>query len=133
MGKLIVGLSPASYQFKNDVVFYCQETGQPSTPDHHTAIFKECVSQILQRMDSDFQVFMANLMDLPVWATIHYVDAPVDYSRAEPFKHAVRAFAITIWNTLSTKGCLDNNNLYLLESCSTEFAIVGQYLDADQA
>lgn len=133
MGKLIIGIDPGSYQFKNDVIHYCQETGQPSTPMHHKAIFQECLSQIFQKMDQDFQVFMANLMELPVWTTIHYVDAPVDYDQATPFKHAVRAFAITLWHTMHNKGCLNNQNIYILESCSDTLAIVGQYVDADQA
>lgn len=131
MPKIIFGMEQFGHQFKNDVIYYCQATGNPSTPESHTQIFHECLSQILAKMDADFQVFMTNLMMLPDWRTIHYLEEPINYQATAPFKDAVRAFAVLIWERLKNKGNLDQRYYYLLESCTDQYAVIGAYINAD--
>lgn len=130
MPKLIISLTPNGLVFKHEVIFYCQTTGQPSTPESWDAIYFECLSQIMQKMHPDFQSFMANMMELPCWATIHYLDTPVDYDLVDRFRNAMRAFAITVWHTMKMRAGLDDGLIYVLESCTDNMAIVGAYVDA---
>lgn len=133
MPKFIIGLDDQGYQFKNQVIYYCQITNQPSTPQHHDQIYHECLSQIFQKLNPDFQTFLYNLMELPVWATIYYLDGPVDYDKVAFFRDAVRAFGIFIWHTMRQRAGMDERYFYLLESCGPTVAIVGAYVNADVA
>ena len=130
MPKLIIGLTPHSYDFVNAVAHYCQTMEGPVTPQRRQDIFFECLSQIFQKMDADGNAFALNLMELPVWTTIKYQDADIDYEKVAFFTDAMRAFALCVWHDLFTKDALHKDHFYLLESCDTTVAVVGDYIDS---
>lgn len=130
MPKLIIGLTPHSYDFVNAVAHYCQLMDGPVTPERRQAIFFECLSQIFQKMDADAQRFALNLMELPVWTTIKYQENEFDYGTVEFFANAMRAFGLSVWYDLHSKDVLHTDHFYLLESCDTSVAIVGDYIDS---
>ena len=129
----VVGLERAGYQFYNDVIFYCQETGHPSDQALYKQIYDQCLSQILNKMDMDFQIFMLNIMELPCWDLIHYLTEPIDYQRSAPFKDAFRAFAIWLWGEFNQRHLFDRRYIYVFESATTTMVLVNAYVDADQA
>lgn len=131
MPRLIIGLEMAGHTFINDVIQYCQATGHAVDNERTLHIYNECLSQIFHCIDVDFQVFMANIMGIPNWKTIHFLEEPVDYERVAPFREAVRFMAILIWNRLKDKGNLDQQYVYLLESASSSVAIVSQVVNAE--
>lgn len=131
MADMIVGFERFGYQLQNDVIRYCQETGHPNRPDLHKNIYQEVVSQVFSQMTPDFQAFMANLMMLPDWKTIHYLEEPLDYSRVDPFKQAVRAFAILLWHRLYTRDKLNENYVFVFQSCNADYAYVKTYLESN--
>ena len=132
MPTLIVSLIPFSAPFRNAVIQYCQVTGNPSTPESHKAIFEQCLSQICFKMDLDASAFMYNLMELPDWRTIHYLETPVDYNAVGFFREAYKVFAIGVWENLRKHLANDEKYTYILEGCSVSMAAIGVYLDADQ-
>ena len=132
MPTYIVGLDRVGYQFHNDVVRYCQVTGHPAETNLYKQIYDQCLSQILHRMDSDFQAFMLNIMELPCWDLIHYLPEPIDYQKVEEFKNAFRAMAIWLWGEFNRKGLFNEELIYIFENASSTFIIVNAYVDADQ-
>ena len=125
----ILSLHPFGGALFNSVIHYCQETGNPSTPESHKAIFEECVSQVAAKLSPDINDFMYSLMELPNWTTIHYLDAPVDYDRTEFFRNAVRAFAVCLWHEVNNRVGFNPNYVYLKESCTPALLILGAYAD----
>jgi len=130
MPKIIISLLPHSNVFKAEVLRYCKETGNPDTPQHHTEIFFQCLSQILNKMDSDGQAFMGNLMELPVWETIHYLDTPVNYDITVHFRNEMRAFGLAIWHEITSRYRPTEPTIYVLESCDISMAVIGAYVDS---
>lgn len=84
-------------------------------------------------MDVDFQKFMYNMMELPDWRMIHYIDTPIDYTHLAEFRAIVGAFGIMLWHRLNERGNLDARYFYVVESCTTSYAIVAAYINADYA
>ena len=130
MPKIIINLLPFSNNFKTAVLQYCKETGNPDTPERHTEIFYQCLSQIIHKMDMDGNAFMANLMELPYWETIHYLATPVDYELTESFRASMRAFGLAVWHELISHYRPDEPSIYVLESCDISMAVIGVYVDA---
>lgn len=130
MSRLVVGLESSGHQFMNDVILYCQVTGHENRLDLRKQIYQECISQIFGVMDVDFQAFLANLMMLPAWSTIHYLEGPVNYDIIGDFRNAVRAMGISIWHRLSSRNNLDSRYFYTLESCTEDIAIVALVIDS---
>ena len=130
MPTFIVSLIPFSAAFKNAVIHYCQATGNPSTPEHHQEIFKNCLSQICFKMDMDANTFMLNLMELPDWRVIHYLDTPIDYNAIGFFRDAMRIFAIGVWENLRKHVTTETKYTYILESCNLSMAVISVYVDA---
>ena len=133
MPTYIVGLERVGYQFHNDVIQYCQATGHPADNNLYKQIFDQCISQILNKMESDFQAFMLNIMELPCWDLIHYLQEPIDYERSSPFKDAFRSFAIWLWGEFQNKGLFERQYIYIFEYATSTFIMVNAYVDAGQA
>lgn len=131
MSRIIVGLEQSGFQFMNDVIHYCQSTGHPTHRGFVESVYHECLSQIMAQIDVDFQTFMANIMMLPAWSAIHYLDEPVNYDIVGPFGDQVRAMAVLIWNRLKTKGNLNENYFYMLETCTETMMVVVCAVDSN--
>lgn len=125
--RFIIGTDRFGYQFMNDVIRYCQDTGQPSHPEIHKAIYHESISQILSKLDVNFDTFMLNLMEVPQWETIYYGDKDLDFQQAKPFMSQVRAFGITLWTRMNERRTLLPNRYYLLESEDEQLLVVASY------
>lgn len=125
--RFIIGTEHFGYQFMNDVVRYCQDTGQPQRPELYKAIYHESISQIFSRIDVSFEAFMLNLMELPQWETIYYGEQDLDMQLTKPFAAQFRAFAITLWGRMKTRQTLLPNRYYLLESEDEQLLVVASY------
>ena len=123
MPRYIIGLEQEGTEFYNSVINYCHQTGQPNRDGIVDAIFHEVISQILSRMTFDTQVFMGEMMALPIWQSIHYLPDPVDYGRCEPFKNDVRAFGLWLHHRLITKGNLLPNHHYVFEHANRNIVV----------
>jgi len=130
MSKMIIGLENSGFEFKNNVIRYCQDTGHPTTPVMYNKIYHEVLCQIFGLMDQDFETFMANIMMLPDFRTIHYLEEPINYQVVGDFRNAARAFAILIWRRLSSRGNMDLRYTYVLETSNEMYAVVGAYIDS---
>lgn len=132
MLRLIIGLENAGHQLMNDVIHYCQVTGHPQDQKIYQQIYGQVISQLFHRMDTDFQGYMLNLMELPVWEMIHYVDGPVNYEVTAPFKDAVRVMGIMLWQRLNSRGNLNKGYYFIVESCTESLVIVAVYEEVDK-
>lgn len=132
MPTYIVGLDRVGYQFHNDVVRYCEVTGHRRDTALYKQIYDQCLSQMLHKMDRDFQAFMLNLMELPSWSLIHYLPEPLNYAVIGEFKDAFRAMAVWLWGEFNNKGLFNHQYIYVFENASSTFIIVNAYIDADQ-
>ena len=132
MPTFIVGLDRMGTGFYNHVMNYCHVTGHPRDPKIYKQIYDQCVSQIVNKMDSDFQVFMGNLMTLPCWDLIHYLPEPPQHDLIATFRDEFRSFAIWLWGEFNSKQLFQENYFFIFENASSTFVIVNAYVNADQ-
>ena len=132
MPTLIISLVPFAAPFRNAIIHYCQVTGNPSAPEIHKHIYEQCLSQICFMMDVNATAFMYNLLELPDWRTLHFLETPINPAAVEFFREAVRAFALGVWENLRRKVDATEKYTYVLESCNGSMAVIHMYLDADQ-
>jgi len=125
--RLIIGLDNFGFQLWNDVIRYCQDTGQPSSPELHKAIYHEAISQVVSILSTDFQDFMLRLMEIPVWTTLHYTDRPIDPNLTRTFADQLRAFGISLWHRMEQRKTMLPNRFHVLESCDTMKLIIASY------
>lgn len=131
--KLIVSLLPYTHDLTNSIIKLCQVMGIEPTLERQNALRHECISQIMQKICPDFQQYMYNLMELPVWETLNYGDRPFDYEVVNFFTESFRMFAMSFWQELASKGVFelhDKNAMYLIESCTPSIAIIAVYMDS---
>lgn len=125
--RLIIGLDNFGFQLWNDIIRHCQNTGQPSTPEHHKVFYHEAISQVVSVLNEDFQDYMLRLMEIPVWTTLHYTEQPLDPNLSRVFADQLRVFGITLWHRMNQRKTLLPARFHVLESCDTMKLIIASY------
>lgn len=124
---LIVGLEQSGYMLRNAIMQYCQATGHSVEETRISEIYFAVVSQILSLVEVDPQAFAANIMAVPDYRAIHYLDTPINYEAVRPFTETVRSFALILYQRLLEKGNLQPGLFYAVEACTPQFIVVKIY------
>lgn len=130
MPRFVIGLEHDGHRLRNEIVGYIQESGQPNDQEHLEAIYSEIVSQVIHAFHPDFPTFVLNLMSVPNFLTINYVDGEVDFNLIRKFGEQARAFGVRLWGHYYPRILLENKRddyVLLLESVTADYLVLNAY------
>lgn len=133
MATYILSMENYGYALLNDIRQFNQVIGQPTTQETVLAIYKELLYQVVSSWSIDRSVFAQQLMNVPVWPTILYIeDSDRLFDAKRQFAAQVHHFAIALYEHFRTMVKVDEryHHTVLLESVTATVLIVNVYDDA---
>ena len=137
MPRFVIGLEHDGHQLRNEIRVYIQESGQPNDLEHLEMIYSEIVSQVVHVFNQNFHEFMLDLMMVPNFSTISYIEEKIDFDLIRRFGDQVRAFGVRLWNhyypklsqiyTDPSHGGIPPNYVVVMESVTPDYLVLNAY------